>query len=145
MLRSIQSSGVPAPYFSSVSWLRAFLAVELGAFQQHLADADDLRAVRVFLGLAPRVVLAVDRSPVLRDHAGGKPQPEAEEMADRGMQIERPMRLAAVQENGDGGDGDVRDNQRVDDVAPPRQIENPCKHHAFLDFFLQLPAFSAAV
>ena len=123
---------------SSVSWLPRFLAVELGAFPQHLVDADDLRAVRVFHGFAPRVVLAVDRGPVLRDHAGGEPQPEAEEMTDRRMQIERPVRLAAVQVNGDGGDRDVGDTERVDHVTPPRQIENPCKHRALLVFFRQL-------
>ena len=36
-----------------------FLAVELGALPQHLVDAVDLGAVRIFRGLDPRMVLAV--------------------------------------------------------------------------------------
>ena len=78
-----------------------FLAIELGAFQHDLADAVDLRAVRIVDGLALRVVLAMDRGPLLGHHAGGEPQPETEEMAGDRMQVERAMRLMAVQINRD--------------------------------------------
>src|SRR5688572_31570468 len=44
-----------------------------------LVDALHLRAVGVFLGFATGMVLAVDGDPVLGDHSGGKPQPEAED------------------------------------------------------------------
>ena len=47
-------------------------------------------------GFAFGVVLAVNRSPLFGDHAGGKPEPEAEKMGGNGMQIERTVRLAAV-------------------------------------------------
>ncbi len=57
-----------------------FLDVEEHAGPEHPVDAQDLRAVRVVGGFALGVVLAVDRCPLLGDHAGGQPQPEAEEM-----------------------------------------------------------------
>ena len=38
-----------------------------------------------------------------------------------GVQVERAVRLRAVQEDRDAGDGDVGQHQRDDDVAPPRQ------------------------
>ena len=105
-----------------------FLAVELGAFPQDLVDADDLRAVRIFLGLDLGVVLAVDRGPLLGHHPGGEPQPETEEVAGDRMQVERAVRLAAVEKNGDGGNSDVGSHQGVGDQAPPRQIQDPCEH-----------------
>ena len=42
---------------------------------------------------------------------------------DDRMQVERAVRLAAVQEDRDRGDRDVRQDQRDDDVAPPRQVD----------------------
>ncbi len=57
-----------------------FLAIQLGAFQQHFADAAGLRAVRIVLGLALGVVLAVDGGPFLGHHTRRQPEPEAEEV-----------------------------------------------------------------
>ncbi|MCY1231748.1 hypothetical protein D9M72_442080 [compost metagenome] len=97
-------------------------AIEFSALQQHLADAAGLRAVRIVLGLALGVVLAMDRGPLPGDHAGGQPQPEAEEMLGDRVQVQRPVRHAAVQEDGDASDGDVRHHQGVDDDLPPGPI-----------------------
>jgi hypothetical protein len=44
-------------------------------------------------------------------------------MADEGMQIERAMRLMAVQEYGHGGNRDMRQHQGDRDMTPPGQIE----------------------
>src|SRR5688572_23524685 len=85
-----------------------------------LVDALHLRAVGVFLGFATGMVLAVDGDPVLGDHSGGKPQPEAEEVADGGVEVQRAVGLAAMEENRDRGDSDVGDDERVGYVAPPR-------------------------
>ena len=85
----------------------------------------DLRAVRIFFGLALGVVLAVDRGPLLGHLAGGQPQPETEEVARDGMQLQRAVRLVAVQVDGDAGDRDVRDDQRVRARAPPGEVEQP--------------------
>jgi hypothetical protein len=98
-----------------------FVAVELGAFPENFFDAASLRAMRVLGRLDLGVVLAMDRHPFLGDHAGREPQPEAEEVTDRRMKIEAPVRLRAVQVNGYGGDGDVREHQRDHEVAPPWQ------------------------
>jgi hypothetical protein len=59
-------------------------------------------------GFAFGVVLAVHSSPLFGDHASRKPEPEAEKMGCNRMQIERTVRLAAVQKNSDSGDSDVR-------------------------------------
>ena len=67
------------------------------------------------------VVLAVNGDPLLGDHAGREPQPEAEEMADGGVELERAMGLRAVQEDRHTGDRDVREGQRHDEVPPPRK------------------------
>ena len=96
--------------------------VQLGAAPQHGLDAAGLRAVRVVHGLALGVVLAVDGHPLLGDHAGAQPQPEAEEVRRDRAQVHRAVRLRAVQEDGDRGDGDVRGRQRVQDELPPGQV-----------------------
>ena len=83
-------------------------AVHLGAGQQHGLDAAGDRAVRVVDRLALGVVLAVDGGPFLGDHARGQPQPEAEEVRRDRAQVQRAVRLAAVQEDRDGRDRDVR-------------------------------------
>ena len=99
------------------------LAVEEHPAPQHAVDAVDLRAVRILRRLDARMVLAVHRHPFARLHAGGEPEPQAEEVADRRMQLERAMRLAAVQEDGDGHDGDVGQPGRRRDIAPPGKVE----------------------
>ncbi|OMP13813.1 hypothetical protein COLO4_00898 [Corchorus olitorius] len=98
-------------------------AIQLRAFHQHLADASGLRAVRILFGFALGVVLAVNGGPFLRDHAGGQPQPETEEVSGDGMHVQRPVRLAAVQKNRDAGDGDVRHHQRENQDLPPGPIQ----------------------
>ena len=98
-----------------------FLAIELRAFPEHLVDAARLRAVRVFVGFDLGVVLAVDRDPFLGQHPGREPEPEAEEMTDRGVKVEAAVRLRSVQIDRDRRNGHVRQHQRDDDVAPPRQ------------------------
>jgi hypothetical protein len=59
-------------------------------------------------GFAFSVVLAVNGSPFFGNHAGGEPEPETKEVRGNRMQIERTVRLAAVQENGDASNSDVR-------------------------------------
>ena len=59
-------------------------------------------------GFTFSVVLAVNGGPLFGNHAGSKPEPEAEEVRSDRMQIERTVRLAAVQKNSDASDGDVR-------------------------------------
>jgi len=79
--------------------------------------------VRIVDRFAPGVVLAVNRHPFFRHHAGGQPQPEAEEMADDRVQVERVMRLVPMQIDGHRGDGDVGQYQRRQQCAPDAQIE----------------------
>ena len=95
-----------------------FAAIQLAALQEHGPDAARLRAVRVVLGLALGVVLAVDRDPLLGHHARAEPEPEAEEMRRDRVQVERPVRLRAVQEDRHRRDGDVGGDQRVGDDLP---------------------------
>ena len=76
--------------------------------------------MRVLRGLDARVVLAMHRHPFARLHAGREPEPEAEEVARDRMQVERAMRLAAMQEQRDGDDRDVSKRKRRRDIAPPR-------------------------
>ncbi|MCY1366425.1 hypothetical protein D9M69_533200 [compost metagenome] len=103
-------------------------AIEFRTFQQHSPDAIELRAVRVFRGFAPGVVLAMDRHPLPGHHPGGQPQPEAQEMAGDGMQIEGAMGLVAVQENRDRRDGDVGQAQRHKRVTPPGETKQAKVH-----------------
>ena len=96
-------------------------AVELRPLEQHAADAVDLRTVRVLRRLDLGVVFAVDGGPLLGNHAGREPQPEAEEVRNRRMQIKRAVRLVAVQVNRHRRNRDVREPERSQHVAPPRQ------------------------
>jgi hypothetical protein len=58
------------------------------------------------------MVLAMHGHPLARDHSRGEPQPEAEEVTDRGMQRESAVRLVPVEEDRDAGDRDVPQQQR---------------------------------
>jgi hypothetical protein len=91
-------------------------------------DAEDARAVRIVFGLALGVVLAMDRGPLLRDHAGREPQPEAEEVADDRMQVQGAVRLAAVEIDRDGGDRDLDEDQEGEQIAPPGEVQVAAKH-----------------
>jgi len=71
--------------------------IQFRSLQQDLADPEQLRAVRIALFFAVRVVLAMNRDPLARDHAGGEPEPEAEYVGHRGVQLERAVGLASVQ------------------------------------------------
>ncbi len=98
-------------------------AVELGALPHHGANATGLGAVGVVGGFALGVVFAVDADPLARDHAGGKPQPKPKHVRHRGVQIKGPVRLVAVQVNGDAGNRHVRGEQRVHHQLPPRSVK----------------------
>ena len=105
----------------------SFRPVQLAAGQQHGLDAARLRAVRIFLGLALRMVLAMDRDPFLRHHSGRQPEPEAEEVRGDRMQLERPVGLSAVQEDRHGGDRDVRRDEREQDDLPSAPAQEPVR------------------
>ena len=109
-----------AVLFERLAVLR-FVAVELGALEQHRANAARLRAVRILVGFDLGVMLTMDGHPLLRDHAGGEPQPKTKEMADGRTEIEGAMGLCAMQENRDARDRDMSHRQRNDDITPPRQ------------------------
>jgi hypothetical protein len=87
--------------------------------------------MRILDGLALGVVLAMDGGPLLGHHAGREPQPEAEEMRHHRMQLERAMRLAAVQVDGYGGDRHVREAETAEQVAPPGKIEQAGENHLY--------------
>ncbi|BEP35610.1 hypothetical protein GmRootV59_25810 [Variovorax sp. V59] len=57
-------------------------------------------------------------------------------MARRGMQLERAMRLVAVQEDGDRGDGDVGQRERHEHGAPPWKIEDAGEEYGLLHLHL---------
>ena len=99
----------------------ARLAIQLDAAPHHGVDALDLRAVRIFFGLALGVVLAMDRRPLLGHHRGGEPAPETEEVRECGMEIDRPMRLAAMQVQGDRKDGQLGNDQEIDADFDPAE------------------------
>jgi len=64
-------------------------------------------------------MLAVYRHPLARLHAGREPEPGAEEVGDRRMQVNRAVRLAAVQVDRDAGNRHVRQQQRGENQLPP--------------------------
>ena len=97
-----------------------FLHVQEHAAEEHAPDAVELRAVRVLRRLALGVVLAVDRGPLLGDHARGEPQPEAEEVAHDRVQVERPVRLAAVQVERHARDRDLDEHEQGEECRPTR-------------------------
>ena len=85
--------------------------VKKHAEKQHAPDAVHLWAMWVVRRFDFGVVLAVHCDPFPGDHAGGKPQPEAEKMTYHRMQIERAVRLVTMQIDCDGNDGDVGEYQ----------------------------------
>ena len=99
-----------------------FLAIELRTAKHDSADAVNHRGVRIALPFAPSMVLAVDRHPLLGDHAGGQPKPEPVEMHHGGMQVEPAVRLAAMQEDRDARNGDMSHHQGEDDDSKPGSL-----------------------
>ena len=106
-----------------------FFAIQLGALEQDRADSARLRAVGILVRFNLGVVLAMDGDPFLRHHAGRQPKPKTEEMGDDGMEIETPMRLTPMQEDSHRRDRDMRQNQRYDDITPPRKWGQAVRHN----------------
>jgi len=65
----------------------------------------------------------VNRGPLTGQHAGGHPEPETEKVADGRMQLQRAMRLAAMQIDGHADDRDVRHHESEQQDLPPRKAE----------------------
>ena len=115
-----------AVLFERLAVLR-FVAVELGALEQHRPNAARLRAVRILVGFDLGVMLTMDGDPLLRHHPGRQPEPESEEMRDGRMQLQRAMRLTTVQIDGHRRNGDVREYERYNDIAPPGEGHKPVR------------------
>ena len=92
--------------------------VQLCPFQQQLPDSEDFRAVWILIRLHPGVMLAVHRDPLLGDGPRREPEPEPEEVRKRGMQVERPVRLVAMQVDRDRHDRDVGHPEGCEDRSP---------------------------
>ncbi len=80
-------------------------------------------AVGVVGGFALGVVFAVDGGPLAGVHAGGEPEPEAEKVLERRVQLKRAVRRVAVQVHCDADDGNVRQDKRDCNQLPHRQIK----------------------
>src|SRR4030095_2343892 len=63
------------------------VAIELGALPEDFLDPARLRTVRICVGFDVGMVLTMNGDPFLRHHARRNPQPEAEEVANRWMEI----------------------------------------------------------
>ena len=74
----------------------------------------------IFFGFTLGVMLTMYRRPFFSDLTGRQPQPETEKMTWNRVQIQRTMRLAAMQENGHTSDGDMRHNHRKNKDLPSR-------------------------
>ena len=66
-------------------------------------------------------MFAVNGRPLFGHLTRGHPQPKAKEMRCNGVQIQSPVRLMAVQEDGDTGNGDVREAQNDKENLPARK------------------------
>ena len=111
-------------------------AVEIDALPQHRVDAEELRAMRIFLGLALGVVLAMHRDPFARDHAGRHPRPEAQHMRHDRMEIDAAVAGAAMQVQGHRENRQLSDDEEIDHLEQParlqqtavEKIQNSIKH-----------------
>src|SRR5690606_5011585 len=88
--------------------LHRLFAVQPRAREQDAPDALALRAARVLVALAARMMLAVHRNPLASDHPRRQPEPKTEEMTRRRMQRQCPMSLMAMQEDRDARNRHVR-------------------------------------
>ena len=69
------------------------------------------------------MMLAMNRSPLFGNHAGGEPEPKTEEMRNHWMQIQGTVCLAAMQKDGDRCNSDVGNYQSKNGNLPPKPIE----------------------
>ena len=65
----------------------------------------------------------MNRGPLFSNHAGGEPEPKAEEMRNNRMQIQGPVSLATMQVDGDRRDRDVGSYQSKNGNLPPSPIK----------------------
>ena len=110
--RSIQSFGVPFPYFSSIPGCRIALAIVERALEDDVAKSFHQRAMRIAFAISERVMLAVAGNPFLGHDGGGEPQPEPHWKRGEIVKTEAAMRLRAVKEQRDTY---VRDMTRYHD------------------------------
>ena len=101
--------------------------IDLHPFEEDLGQPQDDRAVGVLLGLRVRVVHPVDRGPPLGVHPGGEPQPEAERVAEGGVDVDGPVRRVPVQVHGHRNDGEVREDEGRDRLLPEGEAEDAVK------------------
>ncbi|KAG0750785.1 hypothetical protein G6F24_014943 [Rhizopus arrhizus] len=66
----------------------------------------------------------MDGHPFAGDHRGGQPQPEAEHVGQRRVEIDPAVGLAAVQVEGHREDGDLGEDQQDRQHGPPPQAEH---------------------
>jgi hypothetical protein len=78
--------------------------------------------MRIFFGLDLGVVLAVHRHPLLGDHAGGEPAPEAEEVRNGPVQVHATVGLAAMQVQRHRENGELGHDQHVDQHGQPTGV-----------------------
>ena len=105
--------GTPAVFLKRL--LGDGVAVMLGTMEDYGSKTVNLRTVRIVFGLGQGMVLAVNRRPDLGRHAGSQPQPEAEKVLRRRMQIEGSVRGVAVQIDGYGDQCDVAHGKQIND------------------------------
>jgi len=66
-------------------------AVQLGSLEQHAAQPEHYRAMRIARPVGVGVVAAVHRHPVFGDRTGTEPQPEAEHVSQGRMEDQSAM------------------------------------------------------
>jgi hypothetical protein len=84
--------------------------------------------VRIPFRFAGRVVLAMHRDPLEREHAGSDPKPKTKEMTDDGMQG-RSVCLVTVKKDRDTHDRHVGQCEGNRDVTPESRLD---KRHQFV-------------
>ena len=103
--------------------------VQLGALAQYRAQAFVNRAVRVVGGFAFGVVFAMDGGPLACVLRRGQPQPEAEEVLERAVELQCPVRGVAMQVDRDADNGHMGHQQSDADQLPGRQVEQAVVPH----------------
>jgi hypothetical protein len=128
-LRSIQSSGVPLPYLAMVS-------CTLASARYSSLPSAAAPSARGSAGCA-----GLPRFRTWRGACGGWPRTpwspcrwSARARSGRsakrhGVQVQRTVRLGAVQEDGDATDGEVRRDQREQQHLPPGSLSQAMRQH----------------